>query len=501
MVLSVRRQLGQLTKFPGTAFIEAIALARAVNLILDSLSLMWEGKHKQGNIRSFSWSLETVLQDLQRPCGEVENKVLSTDNLVLEALHDVEGWDVSPLDFDAILSLWMSAYATQDRQSETGNPKALDWLSDTASATVAYRRVLGETQPYSHNLEASQVIHNTDTHHRSGQMQVRTDMLIRDLNWWTNDPRLSLLGIDRKAIDQTGSIQDTKQKSSLNKSDFVIGFRGLCFQCLTNECDGKEVQLNSKLPKRSENLEKVSAEDGSALFIDSTGPLASVMAHHLLTAFMWAVSPYIHPDSFDEATVEDPDLFEEVKFDSTWNLPTLRNKKLTKLAREVADTGLGSIEDIFLCILPPLSAQGLLPSEAILSVLLQKTKEAERSHDWNQAKQTYLCLLTLDLDPRRSDRLCYKVVVELVEFLFFTMEVLQDAGALEDVPPLLVERQARSLKKAFDDIVAAIGGEKFLLDVFEELEWFYIRQRRGAQFDTLLHIFQRTSPNGTKKTD
>jgi ankyrin repeat protein len=504
MVLSVRRRLGQLTQIPGIAFIEAIALARAVNLILDSLSPMREGKNEQGNIRNFSWSLETVYQDIRsQHRGKVNNKVSSSDTLILEALHDVDGWNVSLLDFDAILSLWMSAYATKYRQSETGNPrKTLDWLSDTASATVTYRRVLGETQPSSHNMEGNQIIPDIDTHRRRRKMQVKTDTLIRDLNWWTDDPRLSLLGNDCKATDQTESSQDTKPKSPFNRSDFVIGFRGSNLQCATDGCDGKTVQLNGKIPKRSEKtLKIISAEDGSALFIDSTGPLASVMAHHLLTAFMWAVSPHINPDSFDEAAVEDPDLFEEVKFGSTWNLLTLRNKKLTKLAREIADTGLSSLEDIFLCIIPPLSAQGLLPSEAILSVLLRKTKEAERNHDWSQARQIYLCLLTLDLDPRRLDRLCYKVVVELVEFLFFAMDILRDAGAMDDFPPCFVERQARASQNAFDDLIAAIQERELLLDVFGELEWFYIRQRRGVQFDTLLHIFQRTSPYGTRKTD
>jgi hypothetical protein len=137
----------------------------------------------------------------------------------------------------------------------------------------------------------------------------------------------------------------------------VISFRGLSLQYATDGCNGKTAQLKGKILKRSEKtLENISAEDSSALFINLIGPLANVMAHHLLTAFMWAVSPYINLDSFDEAAVEDPDLFKEVKFSSTWNLLTLCNKKLTKLAREIADTSLGSLEDVFLCIIPLLSA-------------------------------------------------------------------------------------------------------------------------------------------------
>jgi hypothetical protein len=229
MALNVRRRLGQLSKIPGTASIESIALTRAINLILDSLIPIRKGKDEQVSIRRFSWTLDTVVHhNTPQDRGKEDDNAAWTDTLMLEVQQEDKRWKVSSLEFDAILSLWMSAYATQYRQADSDNPtKSVDWLSDMASAIVTYRRVLGEAQAYLHDAEAKQSGPEDGTGHEIRQAPIINNTLIRDLNWWTNDPRITLLGHDRNVFEQMGPHQYAKQKSSLSDPDLVIGFRGL----------------------------------------------------------------------------------------------------------------------------------------------------------------------------------------------------------------------------------------------------------------------------------
>jgi ankyrin repeat protein len=142
---------------------------------------------------------------------------------------------------------------------------------------------------------------------------------------------------------------------------------------------------------------------------------------------VWAVSPWIVAETFAHGTsVEDSQLFDVADFDDTWALPTLRNKRLTKIAREIQSFGLGSFDDILLSLIPPLSFHGLLPNEPMVAVLLRKRTEYESLHDY-RAYEAYLSISRLDLDPRRNDRIAYEIVVELLEFLFMACETVDNA--------------------------------------------------------------------------
>lgn len=232
-------------------------------------------------------------------------------------------------------------------------------------------------------------------------------------------------------------------------------------------------------------------EAGEAVAIISSGPLANILAHHLFSAFMWAISPSIPRDSFAQATVDDSDLFDGTDFEITWNLPTLRNKKMMKLARDIEAFGLGPVEDVLLAIIPPLSYRGILPNEAMMRVLLRKIGDYEEYHNWSQAQRVYLNLLQLDMDPRRMDRISYEIVVELIEFLFIAKEALDDLDDWND------NKQAKSLKEAEESISVTLRNNELLFNVARELQLFFRRQGRDKTFEGLFKKFEedRTQPS------
>jgi ankyrin repeat protein len=211
---------------------------------------------------------------------------------------------------------------------------------------------------------------------------------------------------------------------------------------------------------------------------------------------MWALSYHIKEDSFDSATVEDAELFDGVDFKNTWNLATLRNKRMMKLARSISGFGIGPIDDVLLGMIPPLSYRGILPTQVMMSVLLRKPKSHEEYHEWGQAQNAYITLLTLSMNPRQPsmDRISYEVVVELIEFLFLANEAVKDSSnsktSQEETQgksdrPAKVGNQAKALAEAVSTVTKELRNHPLLSSVVEELRWFYQKQRRQHRFDKL----------------
>ncbi|KAF2449915.1 ankyrin [Karstenula rhodostoma CBS 690.94] len=525
VAVNVRRRLGELAQCPGAASQEAIALAQAMSLVLTDLCPVQKDSDK-----IFTWSLDTVMlkvdekyearqpnQSKRDKSGNYQVKTphaipgIKPDKVTLKATGSKKGWRMRPADIDAILSLWMSTLArsgananikgrahgkrgTEDddmEDDESGN-----WLSQASSATVKYRRILGDNPPRYKPQDSARALSESDTGTGTNKRAsiVRTDILTRDLNWWTNDPRVTAI------TENTGDPQDTDDDM------LEIGFNGLYprRQTVPNSDTPNPPKQKSQGPPTNESqvpeaseisakLEAVQDEAirGKVVSIISDGPLAVVLAHHIFSAFMWAVSDEIQEDKIDTAAVEDAELFDGSDFQNTWNIPTLRNKRLMKLARAIVGLGLGPIDDVLLAIIPPLSHRGILPNEAMMSVLLRKTKDHERDHDWPQAQTTYLNLLDLQMDPRGMDRISYEIVVELIEFLFLARETIDDLrGSMTLEGSEMVGNQATSLRQAVQAVSSGLQAHELLFRVASQLHWFYYRQRRQTEFGNLMKSLQ-----------
>ena len=223
MLLDVRRRLGELTECPGAAYKEAIALSQAISLTLNELCPMQLGKDERG---IFTWSLNAIMDRIppkepkihrnkthrrksmkrvmtaksKKSSKDVET-ARSTDpeyvedSITLQAICDKDGWNISPLELDAILSLWMSRDSftdpiVDDTSKMGGEPS--DWLTQRASVTLKYGRILGENPPRYVPQGAKE----------GRESSISTNILTRDLNWWTNDSRIFSTDGDRQLDKQ-----------------------------------------------------------------------------------------------------------------------------------------------------------------------------------------------------------------------------------------------------------------------------------------------------------
>ncbi|KAF2114543.1 hypothetical protein BDV96DRAFT_577029 [Lophiotrema nucula] len=428
-VLKIRQRLGQLANRSGVASKEAVALSRAITLVLDEIFPI------HGQVKKvFSWFLKarTLVRSSDTWGEDCDNDETSSDKIELQALGNERGWNFSSQDADAVLSLWLSSFADRTRDTDFNeDTKPLTRRTERDNVIIKYRRILGENPTLLHKNATS-----TPT---ATSKSARTDVLTRDLNWW---------------VRTNGNWDEIIYGEDV---ELVLGFNG----------------MEGSTPGRNE------------LSIDSSAARAVLLAQHIFSAFIWALSPLITSDTFDQAVVEDSDLFIASDFERSWMAPTLRNARLIKIARGIESFGLGSFEDILLCMVPPLSCRGLLPNEEILTLLLDKARYFEKQHAWSQSADVYLGLLGLYVNPQNDDRVPYEIVVDIVEFLFVASEAADDRNGRIKSKAENMNAQALSLAQAVERVRQSVEDHSLLLPVLLNLRWFYMRQGRQELFNTL----------------
>lgn len=77
--------------------------------------------------------------------------------------------------------------------------------------------------------------------------------------------------------------------------------------------------------------------------------------------------------------------------DISWQSFTLKNSILSKIAENVSRTGLASVEEVYLTIIPPLSKFRRLPDTGVaIEYASQQAKMYELSAEWDRASQSHL---------------------------------------------------------------------------------------------------------------
>ncbi|KAF2865279.1 ankyrin repeat-containing domain protein [Massariosphaeria phaeospora] len=297
---------------------------------------------------------------------------------------------------------------------------------------------------------------NSDTVRSSSR---HSDILTRDLDIWASDLRGISSGpwedfVETKSSDQS----DTKLNS------LTIGYNGIQSQ--------------------------LSVKHGQILFITASAPLASVLAQHILSGFIWAFSAVIPRNAFKDSTVPDSQRVLVREFDPTHKLPTLRSDKMMNMIHALQSPIVWTKEDLLSMLIPALSYRNILPSEQMLEPLLRKAREYEAQHLWTRAADVYSRLLDLAAYPQSGDRMAYLIVVEVIEFLLLVQEVEDDRKDPEDLSLESVNEQARSIICAARRIrskLAAWGPHVCLL---QELFWFYALQRRRKVYRSLISRLQ-----------
>ncbi|KAF7939345.1 uncharacterized protein EAE97_007425 [Botrytis byssoidea] len=145
------------------------------------------------------------------------------------------------------------------------------------------------------------------------------------------------------------------------------------------------------------------------------------LAQHIFSTFLWAVvnslplseMENIHPT---EVVLPRDDKLRLNEEHPNWNSLRLTNKTIKQMTKAVESSGLGTLEDANLLIIPPLSYADKLPNEGIVDIVRKKVKDNELGHR-DFACKLYGGLLKLCDDLPAEGTFAYKVVSTTVDFL------------------------------------------------------------------------------------
>lgn len=359
-IMRIRRELGKLGDWHGPASAEAVSLARAIEITLDTLF-----NHSSENL---SWSLP-VHHELIR--------------FRLERLNG--SWKAFADELEAALSLWLYHInnAEENDQKQPGDDKsngtskahnAKDddaWLRIGGTVDKRNLRLLGHDSP----------------------------RLYQDLIWSMPDGAARVIKI-KKAMSneeyrtievEAIGIEECESTSTPRTIEIekyrMVGLAAGSMPLISN--DEFEFPISGQ-------------EERRILAVDSYGPLKTLLAQYMFSAFMWAAVNYMNkligkePDNQDLTKKElskkkfNKTVFSGVEIrprdtdgegqGSTWQSFSLHNIQLSNMAWNIHNTGLGFLEEVYFSIIPPLSKWNIFPQlDAVVNLVQERTYLRERS--------------------------------------------------------------------------------------------------------------------------
>ncbi|KAJ3534758.1 hypothetical protein NM208_g7414 [Fusarium decemcellulare] len=373
----IRKELGQFVTWPAVASIEAAALARAIEITMDALI---------GPSRAdiWSWSLKTHCVD---PDGQSEVH-FSLRKGDLESLTS---------ELEAALSLWL--FSVNQYESDQG----LDNRHNRTPGTPS--RSKGPLQNSSLRLLGG--------YGRS---------LHRDLDWWMPHDATRILRVqefDWVRNTQNDGIDDAQKVLDMLKHRIVgCGSRE---SCTSPALAGQARYQSSPLSKlyldgqreKTETLPRADDSLRTYLAVESSVPLKLLYAQDLFTAFMWSVAktmPSCIPGGSDLVHNDEGKRGEWISF-------RFRHEELSRMVQDISNTGLGSLDQIYLSVIPPLSAENKLPETTkIIELARKQARRPQEKQDWIQDSKPYLWLSETAQTFPKDSAVSVRTITALLEY-------------------------------------------------------------------------------------
>ncbi|KAM0368803.1 hypothetical protein ACHAPK_006463 [Fusarium culmorum] len=405
-LLDARKSLAHLTEWRGPASAEAVSLARAIECTLDSVNVCLPDDPER-----LTWNLEV------RYSGPNKQRIC------IPLSKQVGAWNVDASLLEAVLSLWLSSVEegdssqNEDILSSINNGRKLQkqksqdgWLRSRGTAAKQSLRLLGRRSP----------------------------SLVRDLLWWIPRDLLNVFQIQKNQVEslrmalemgnhrvvgynwqEEGSEKHPHQLHYLDPESSGFDDGGDDDDISeTSSDDDEEIPVNDNNGKHEMNIaddesgersedydisedEVESQSDGSEIGTktveilgnDSYQSLKALYAMDLFSSFTRAMAKTMGtpiPGSAEEIQSKSD------TEDASWNIFTLRNNHLSKLIQNIHNTGLGSLDQIYLSVITPLSREKRLPKvDAVVNLALQRSRRNEHSKKWKEAGNDLIWLFRL----------------------------------------------------------------------------------------------------------
>jgi ankyrin repeat protein len=371
--MEIRAHLGEVAGWHGPAFDKAISVAKAVEAALISLSPLLP--------EVLDWSFET-------PQGQMIN----FSNTRLENGK----WKVDATKIEATLSLCLFASHKGEDAQQQPSIKGLPTQEEQGR-----RRLLG---PY-------------------------TESLHRDLRWWMVGNGVRIVVASHKATENgaktiretsqgvtgpevDGEVDET-QISGVAESIAVLGPQEplQARRELPELFDGSpanEQNNSTRLTRAEANI----SESENVWGVVSDTSLSSQYAQDMFSDFIAAVASKLTGPISGKVDVR------PASSTTAWQSFTLYSSTLFQIAQDVQSTGLGSLEEAYLSIIPSLSMARKLPkTDGIVELARQQAEGHELLGQWQEAGEVYLWLFRTCITFGAKDDIAIKATVVLMEFL------------------------------------------------------------------------------------
>ncbi|RYP73985.1 hypothetical protein DL771_003296 [Monosporascus sp. 5C6A] len=411
-VMKIRRSLGKLAKWHGPASAEAISLARAIEIAMDALLPNLVG--------TFTWSLE-----------------VSGESIHFRLKRGDKAWKAYADEIEAVLSLWL--YSVDDKEQSQENRKQTEEEKENEIDDDAWLRAKGTSAKPGLRLLGS---YEYD--------------LRQDLRRWIPD--------DAVGVIEVGQHESTIDSSIIEvETHRIVGYA-------SNWSSGSPTESPTRLykafPSFGDAPNHLADNEETANWIsavESYSPLKTLYAQHMFSAFMGAAAKMMEPIP-GEADVR-PAQRGGMNADMAWQSFELHNAQLSKMAQDIQSTGLGSLGDVYLSIIPPLSTAKKLPSaDALIEWARERARPHEQLGHWEEAADEYLSLFQTAKTFKGQGGIATKATALLMENLRAVTEAikLREAQQFEerDIQTLeqLKEKLKEELQSAGADILSALMG-------------------------------------------
>ncbi|KXH64846.1 hypothetical protein CNYM01_07876 [Colletotrichum nymphaeae SA-01] len=467
-VVMIRRDLAQLASWQGPASAEAVSLARSIEATVNALF----SDSEQDN---YTWSLATQSGD-------------SEEELIYFRLNRINGiWNAHADELEAALSIWLFSVDRLEKngganhQDIVGDKKDDKWLRVRGSPSRPGLRLLGSY----------------------------TEGLHRDLSWWmpsetTRIIRLSRLtnlpghGIttdglckeDHRVVGPGGSAIDRRRYVVEELPEFTIETRQL-------QDDESVSYENGRTSPPATECDTFSHDFIAAEF---HGPLKLLYAQDIFSSFFRTVAMTLQKPLLDIVETR-PKL--EATDDRGWKSFVLHNGQLSKLAKDIEDTGLGSLGGAYLSMISALSmGNRLSQGSVIIELAREKARRYESLQHWQQAGEIYLWLFRVATTVPLDNYLSTLATVMTVDFLGQLYSALdlarrQVQGCDRSKVP---DHLSASLRDLEDEIDFRIHNMPEVEPTFSALMELYEDQGRPWGYDPYKFGI-RTSNNRRKSSD
>ncbi|XEV01294.1 hypothetical protein FSHL1_006581 [Fusarium sambucinum] len=381
-VMLTRKRLGDLCEWETRAFKPALTLVRSVEHFLDVFAP--EGLSNEDSI---IWKI---------PLKSPRDKSRIVE---LEVVKAATGWKIDAGKVEAILSIWMAhleihntAEVKKDGNTERQRSRA------GVALGVDYCRILGR--------------------------KYDNGVLLRDIYWWVSNPAITEIEVEKQEPEARLSPQPTSSRTTsfqLQRST-AINRSTVLSPVQTTPANVPQTYDRSKYKydKIVIGCTAPANTDGPhTLYVQhSTAVIATIAVQHLFTHFIWTIVDLLPKNFLGQGSINVGDSVSVASSSKSGIDRKLKGEKIDKFTLRAGKEGLGTSDDILLCLIPVLSITDRLPNDATFEFDLPKLAERK---DWPKAADRFSELLkSMPKSPDFGfeDSLTLTAVVRALDYLY-----------------------------------------------------------------------------------